>query len=177
MAKALQGNRIPRGANFSDSLPDVIADSSNVLARSNGIIFAECKYSQSNPWVPYVEENYNNKILKAGKDKEEILLFDLSDIHLLSNPKAWIDCEKLSRSVPGYMYANIKQSKGYINICKQDTILIAVIKQMTKLSSLSPELPLVVMAQRYKKFRLAYVALDDLLYFYTQQNDRSYWSF
>lgn len=174
VAKALQGKRIPRGADFSDSLPDVIADSSKTIARTEGMIFAECKYSQKNPWVTYINNIYNGKLLRAGRGDDTIILFELDNIHLLSDPTRYTRAEKLKRKVPKYMYDHIDQSKGYIDICKSDIVLTAVIRKMTGLSKISAELPIVVMAQKYKSFRLAFVALNDLLAFYNLQDDPSY---
>tara|TARA_R110002074_G_scaffold402324_1_gene607115 strand:- start:175354 stop:175923 length:570 start_codon:yes stop_codon:yes gene_type:complete len=174
VAKALTGHRIPRGADFSDRLPDVIAPAANTLARAHGAIFAECKYSQSNPWVSYIEEQYDGKLLKAGEGEDTIVLFELEDIRLLSDPTRWSRATQVDRKVPQYMYDHIEQSKGYIEICKSDIVLTAVLRKMTGLSRMDAELPIVVMAQRYKSFRLAYVNLNDLMSFYISQDDPSY---
>jgi len=174
VAKALLGTRIPRGADFSDRLPDVVAASSKTVARTEGMIFAECKHSQRNPWVTYIESIYDGKLLRAGEGDETILLFELKNIHLLSDPTRYTRAKALDKKVPKYMYDHIEQSKGYIDIVKSDIVLTAVVRQMTGLSSISSELPIVVMAQKHKSFRLAYVALNDLLAFYNLQDDPSY---
>lgn len=174
VANALLGTRIPRGADFSDRLPDVVAASSKTIARTKGVIFAECKHSQRNPWVTYIESIYDGRLLRAGTGDETICLFELKNIHLLSNPRGYLCTKELDKKVPKYMYDHIEQSKSYINIVKSDIVLTAVVCQMTDLSNISSELPIVVMAQKHKSFRLAYVALNDLLAFYNLQNDPSY---
>ena len=174
VAKAVQGHRIPRGADFSDKLPDVIASADKTIARAEGGIFAECKHSKSNPWVTYIDELYDGRLLSAGNGEDTIILLSLTDIHLLSNPKGYITATPVDKKVPGYMYDHITQSRSYIAKCKEDIVLKAVIRQMTGLSKLDAELPIVVMAQKYKSFRLCYVSLIDLLNFYSCQNDPSY---
>lgn len=174
VAKALQGQRIPRGADFSDKLPDVIAPSALSIARTDGAIFAECKHSKSNPWIPYIEEVYTGKLLTAGAEDNKIILFDLQDIHLLSDPTRWNRAISVSRKVPQYMLDHIDQSRGYISKCMSDIVLKAVIFKMTGLSKIHASLPIVVMAQKHKSFRLAYVSLKDLLSFYIAQDDPSY---
>ncbi len=176
VAKALQGFRIPRGANFSRSLPDVVADSSKTIARSNGLIFAECKYSVSQPWVDLIEDRYNGKLIKV-ENNSSLIFFELQDIHLLSDPTRYTRAEMYDKKVPSYLRDNIQQSRNYIDIVKKDLIMSASIYQLTSISVTSPILPIVVLAQKGKSFRVAYTTVEDLLMFYTAQNDQNYWVF
>ena len=59
VAKKLGGYRIPRGGDFSESLPDVISDVCNLFPLANKIpagFLVECKYRQSQPWIDKYKE-------------------------------------------------------------------------------------------------------------------------
>lgn len=176
VAKALLGKRIPRGANFSDSLPDVIASSGETIARSEGLIFGECKHSKNNPWVPYIEKQYDSRLLTAGAGDEKIVLFELNDIHLLSCPVRYRSAELIEKKVPGYMYKHLDQARGYTQVYKEDIVLKASLTQMTGITKFICELPIVIMAKKHSSFRLCYTGVIDLLKFYSLQNDKSYWA-
>lgn len=180
IAKALGGNRIPRGANFSNSLPDIVAPANASLARAEGLIFAESKYSKNNPWVTNMEKKYltDNAVVKFVDEanKKEFLFFELADITKLSNP-AIIRTAKTFyfNRFPNYILEHFEQSKSYIDIVKADAITTASITSMTSISPMyAPILPIVVLAKARKSFRLAYTDCDYLLRFYSQQNDQSY---
>lgn len=54
VAKKFSGYRIPRGGDFSESLPDVIADVSKtfpLLSKGPSAFSIECKYRQNQPWI------------------------------------------------------------------------------------------------------------------------------
>lgn len=175
VAKCLEGKRIPRGANFSDSLPDVVADSSISIPGSEGVIFVECKHSKNQPWIDYIEPVYDGQPILAGtKNIQPIVLFELADIGLISNFVPTDSTPVLDRAVPGYMHSHIDQAKMYIDLYKSDKILEYTIHNSTNLESIACELPLVVMAKKHSSFRLAYVALKDLYNFYFMQNDKRY---
>lgn len=175
VAKCLGGKRIPRGANFSDSLPDVIADSSISIPNSQGVIFVECKHSKNQPWVDYIEPIYDGQPMLAGiTNLQPIVLFELSDISVISDFVPDSRTPILERHIPGYMHKHINQAKMYIDLYKSDKILEYTIHNSTALESIACELPLVVMAKKHSSFRLAYVALKDLYKFYSMQNDKRY---
>ena len=180
IAKALGGHRIPRGANFSNSLPDIVAPASNTLARATGLIFAESKYSKNNFWVYNMKEHYlsDRSVVKFIEDKtnKQYLFFELRDIHKLSDPKIIAQSFVVySSKFPKYIVEHFDQSKDYIDIVKKDPITTASITSMTNISPFySPVLPIVVLTKARKSFRLAYTDCEYLLTFYTQQDDRSY---
>lgn len=174
VAKALQGHRIPRGANFSRSLPDVIADSNLTIARTEGIILAECKYSISNPWVPYFEEIYEGKLLTVLGKKASLVLFELEDIHLLSDRNRYKNSDIVNKTIPGYIQDNLEQAEGYLPLLTKDKITQATIHSLTGVDPTKPALPIVVLAQKQRPFRLAYVSTLSLEIFYNLQNDQSY---
>lgn len=182
IAKALGGHRIPRGANFSNSLPDIVAPANATLARAQGLIFAESKYSQNNPWVDNVKEKYltDHSVVKFIDDstKKHYLFFELRDITKLSNPKIISTATPFYfTKFPKYILEHFDQSKDYIDIVKADPITTASITSMTNISPLySPVLPIVVLTKARKSFRLAYTDCEYLSKFYAQQDDRSYWN-
>lgn len=54
VAKKFGGYRIPRGGDFSESLPDVVADVTKLFPLANKVDAAfvvECKYRQHQPWI------------------------------------------------------------------------------------------------------------------------------
>lgn len=174
VAKALQGHRIPRGANFSRSLPDVIADSSLTIARSKGIILAECKYSISNPWVPLFEDLYEGKLLTVLGKKASLVLFELQDIHLLSDRNRYKNAHIIHKDIPGYIQNNLEQAERYVPLLINDKITQATIHSLTGVDPNQPALPIVVLAQKQRPFRLAYASTLSLEVFYNSQNDQSY---
>lgn len=59
VAKKLGGYRIPRGGDFSESLPDVVADITKTFPLANktdAAFLVECKYRQSQPWIDKYKE-------------------------------------------------------------------------------------------------------------------------
>ena len=175
VAKCLGGKRIPRGANFSDSLPDVVADASINISKSKGVIFAECKHSKNQPWVDYIEPVYNHQLIIAGiHNIQPIVLFELADIHLLSKFAPNSRTTVLDKRIPRYMHRHIEQARMYIDLYKSDKILEYTIHNASAVDNIVCELPLVVMAKKHSSFRLAYIALKDLYNFYSMQNDKHY---
>lgn len=177
VAKALQGHRIPRGANFSDSLPDVVANASHSLARAEGVIYAECKHSQNSPWVRYISDIYDGKLLSITGRGQKFIFFELSDIHLLSDSTRHNRAIPLEKTVPKYLLDNLEQCRGYTpdTLQDMDMIMAASLMQWTGSKEILKALPIVVMAQKHKSFRLAYTSSTDLLKYYQLQNDKSYW--
>ena len=173
-AKALQGHRIPRGANFSRSLPDVIAKSEFTLARSNGLLYAECKYSSKSTWVNKFESVYEGKLLHIYKGSTKFIFFPLEDIHLLSDPRRYRSSVQVKGSIPKYINTYIEQSRNYIKSCREDPITKASLAVIVGRSPEVSILPIVVIGQRYKSFRLVYTTDTDLNIFYSLQNDQSY---
>ena len=170
-AKALQGVRIPRGANFSDSLPDVVANAKGILARAEGIIYAECKYSINNPWVDYISSIYDNKLLRI----DNLIFFSLEDIWLLSDPTRVGKSKKVTKKkIPKYLRDYLEQSKKYIDLVSRDPILKLIIATKSNCTKTHINLPIVCVGKRYNSFKLTYTGIDDILNFYQLQNDQSY---
>lgn len=113
-AKALLGKRIPRGANFSRSLPDVVADAKDSLSIP-GVIFAECKYSAHMPWLNI----YKSKIYKDPykvyriKGKETLLFFEIEHIRCLLDSSTYTNFSKIN--IPAYIYEYLEQAQNYIS--------------------------------------------------------------
>lgn len=114
-AKALLGKRIPRGANFSRSLPDVVADARDSLGIP-GVIFAECKYSAHMPWLNI----YKSKIYKEPykiyrlKGKETLLFFEIEHLGCLLDTSKYTNVST-KLSIPSYIYEYLDQAQRYIN--------------------------------------------------------------
>lgn len=172
VSKALQGYRIPRGANFSRSLPDVVSNASLTIAKTKGLIYAECKYSIDNFWVRLMEPFYDGKLLVLPRKEDHLILFELRDIHLLSNPDGYLNGTKIIRSIPDYINRHLDQSREYIKIVRSDPITQASIQAITGLSPSLPILPIVVLGQKSKAFRLSYTSTTDLYNFHLLQNDK-----
>ncbi len=179
VAKTLQGKRIPRGANFSRSLPDVIADSSLSIPGSKGLIFAECKYSISNPWVGLISDIYKNKLISIPGNKPSdpyLILFELDDIKELSHYPVLKTSDKAFQSykkkIPDYINNNLIQSREYLQSVLLDPVTKASLQAITNLDILLPKLPIVVIAEKSKSFRLAYTSSIDLDIFYRDQSPR-----
>lgn len=186
VAATLKGHRIPRGANFSRSLPDVVADSSLTLARSSGLIYAECKYSSKKTWVQTFESIYDGHLLYLPNNINKYLFFDIKDIHLLADPsrisKALLGPTRIKK-IPRFITSYMDQSRSYVALTGTDPITKATLQAIVNPSfkdgydfSNCPVLPIVVIGQRYKTFRLAYTTHLDLLKFYSAQNDKSFWN-
>lgn len=129
VAEGLNGIRIHRGGDFSESLPDVIAplDSIITTAPYNYAIVVECKYRAKQPWIDLYKETLKKfkgkKFLSINKkmvnpltnmDDEFIILpfsnlkeyFDNISITISSNTK---------KKIPSYLLEYCSQSRTYIN--------------------------------------------------------------
>ena len=160
VAKSLGGHRIPRGANFSRSLPDVVADSSVSLPGTKGLIFAECKYSVNNPWVRLIADIYDNDvIIVPGKHTTDpfLIMFELSDISKLFNYRNK-HVKKYKKQIPDYISSHLQQSCEYLDTVMTDPVTKASLEVITGLNVGLPKLPIVVMAEKGKSFRLAYTS-------------------
>jgi len=181
IATVLKGFRIPRGANFSKSLPDVVADSSLTIARSKGLIFAESKYSINNPWVGKIKSLTEGKPIVRIKSGDttvnDLVFFDLKDISIITSPKTInaLEPKQICKKFPSYIVKHYEQSKDYIEIVKNDPITVASVKALCNIDPLTvPILPIVVLAEKNKSFRTAYTHVDALRAFYSLQNDQSF---
>jgi len=160
VAKSLGGHRIPRGANFSRSLPDVVADSSLSLPNTKGLIFAECKYSVNNPWVRLISDIYDNDVIIVPGIHDSdpfLIMFELSDISKLFNYRNK-HTKKYKKQIPDYITAHLQQSCEYLDSVTADPVTKASLEVITGLNILLPKLPIVVMAEKGKSFRLAYTS-------------------
>jgi len=175
VAAVLGGKRIPRGSNFSKSLPDVLADASLSLARAEGVILAECKYSSKHPWIDQVEEIYDGKLLSIKDKDDEFIFFDLKDMHLLADPKRVSKTIPLDKKLSKYILNYYEQAVSYLDLVNDDKARI-VLEAYAGISfnTTKPLLPIVVMAKKRKEFRLAYTKKSDLFNFYIRQNDQGY---
>lgn len=179
VAKALQGFRIPRGADFSKSLPDVIADASLTIAKSQGCIVAECKYSVRQPWVTKIKKIYDGKPLlmmsgSNGREARYILLCKLEDVRFLGKHNQSLITNIHGIRTPKYIKENIEQARGYVKMIQSDEHARSVLKAASGLSidPYQPILPIVVLGKKNDSFRLAYCDLNDALSF-QHSNDKS----
>lgn len=146
-AEFFGGQRQHRGANFSQSMPDVIAPSEPVFG-VDGCVLAECKYSKNQPWVDFFV-----KELKAGakyplflvKGELDIYLFWLLQDSSILTTKRIKDACLIARSMPGYLEEYYTQSAGY-----------------TKSNN---DLHIVVLGKKGCKHRVAYSAISELTRF------------
>jgi hypothetical protein len=175
VAKFLGGERIPRGANFSDSLPDVVASTKPFFKDTDGLIFVECKHSKNQPWIDYIQSIYKGEIVVAGANTSNpLVLFELEDIHLLLDFTYDSDITILDRLVPAYMQSHLSQVQDYILQFQKDKKLQYTILESANILLSNSELPLVVMAKKHSSFRLTYVALNSLYDFYSLQYAKHY---
>lgn len=144
VAKYFGGKRIPRGADFGQSLPDVIAPSPYP---KGGSILVECKYSQNQPWIDLLmreAKKYDHLetvlIFKAG----QFVFWDLEMSSEILNKEHTIIT--LKRRVPGYIKENYNQCVTYL------------ITHPTFSQNIEPApyLPMVVMGKRQCPVRVAY---------------------
>lgn len=177
VAKILTGQRIPRGANFSRSLPDVVAQAKYSIARADGMIYAECKYSCKNTWVPKFEALWNGKLLQIPSPKFNYIFFPLTEIHLLSDPTRYKNAITVKGRIPKFITSHIEQSRYYVEECRNNPITRVSINAIAGMSPTLPVLPIVVLAKKGKQFRLAYTTDYDLNLFYSSQNDKNKWLF
>lgn len=174
VAKALQGFRIPRGANFSRSLPDVVAESKHTLPGTNGVIVAECKYSYSNPWVNMIDKIYNDKpIIIRSKDLiREIICVELKDLYKLSSVTATTKSPVYTKEIPKYIRENLQQCRDYIPLVLNNPLNKVTIEAITNFTFGNAILPIVCIAEKGKRFRLCYTGLLDLEVFHQYKNDK-----
>lgn len=131
VATELNGIRIHRGGNFSESLPDVIAPTEQIFGIEGytHAIVAECKYRQKQPWIkeykkitkqrdPQYQVNYIEvpvtNIVTGMPDS--IVLVSLEEF------KDYFKYYKLinpiilkAKKIPGYLHEYCAQSRSYIN--------------------------------------------------------------
>lgn len=173
-AKSLSGVRIGRGADFSKSLPDVIACSEHSLLRTRGTILAECKYSARSPWVTYIKSIYEGKIIQIPI-KDDILLFSiLEDVRKFIDPEQ-LKTQIVSKKVPTYLKDNLEQARGYRLNLSTNKIHRVVMEDLLSIDQeqLFPMLPMVILGKKRDSTRVCYLSLCDLTEFYSQQS-RSY---
>jgi len=156
-AKALLGKRIPRGANFSRSLPDVVADATDSLG-SPGIIFAECKYSAHMPWLSI----YNSKIYKEPykiyrlKGKETLLFFEIEHIACLLDYSTYANAST-KLNIPSYIYEHLDQAQHYISKTLSSPLDCITIKSLSDIDIQNKKvLPIVCLRTKQDSTILCY---------------------
>lgn len=107
VAKALRGYRIPRGANFSESLPDVV---SNYLTTHT--ILAECKHFKYRAIYDSLKEELEYNSFLYSKENGYVF-FNIKDIDILLS-FAQDNCFILENKIPKYIVDFFKQATEYI---------------------------------------------------------------
>lgn len=115
-AEYLEGTRILRGANFSASLPDVVADGS-VIGLTNTSILVECKHSKNQPFVDLLKDTLTGFGLVKDEELGELLFWKFEETKELFNPSKLKDnvakAEYFLKEVPQYIRDNYHQACGY----------------------------------------------------------------
>lgn len=178
VAKKLSGVRIGRGADFSKSLPDVVAPAGISLPRTNGYIIAECKYSYKNSWVNLIEDNYKDRVIKVCSDKDIYLFCPLDDIRKFIDPDLLVT-QKLDRKIPDYIKRNFAQCAEYMSNIHTDIVLRANLYQKLNVLAgkttdnflqIKPMLPIVVLGKTRTVTRVCYTTLTALTAYYYNQS-------
>lgn len=131
VAAVLDGVRIHRGGDFSESLPDVIAPTESIFGlpgRTHAIV-AECKYRAKHPWitkfkklvrstkqdnlVDYIEIPTVNS-LTGIKDTMIIVSLDQFKDYFLKH-RSLATPIRLTSDIPNYLHDYCSQSRSYIN--------------------------------------------------------------
>ena len=177
VAKELKGFRIPRGRDFSQSLPDVIADASYTFncPSTKGLI-AECKYRSKQPLIDLYKKQidkatpskYYTVILK-DKDNKEIYLTPLEDLkHIKSLYMHFITVKKV---IPKYLTDAFKQSFDYatdLNARKRIRLQYCISSGLDPIDCtwFTTFIPVVVLGARREKIRIvAHDGLGEVLSF------------
>jgi len=181
VAKKFGGYRIPRGGDFSESLPDVVADVTKLFPLANKVDAAfvvECKYRQNQPWINKYKKIKSEEfpaahycvikfpVTNAAGITDNICMMPVDyvfDFFSLSNSG---NCRTVSNVLPDYIIDYCTQSYNYAldmeyrmrvhlyywKLCKDE------IKK--KFNSF---IPLVVIGQKNDKVRLAIFYESELL--------------
>lgn len=170
VAQLLRGKRIPRGADYSASLPDVIAKSEVIPSNKDGLIFAECKYSQNAPIVGKILSDLKDKryvILKDQSNGELFIFTSLKNIHRLGDPtKIDIKPTEEVKKLPRYIYKHLEQCIGYTNFKTNKKFNPLMINLILGIDSYKNILPIVCMAEANKKDSICYTNLSCLFTFH-----------
>lgn len=116
VAKALEVDRFKRGADFSRSLPDVVAPAENLFKEITGTIIVECKYRHQigiiDTYLELVEELESPVfIMESRKSGKEYLIFDILDIPQFSEIKS---VPTIVKFIPNYILDALSQSEDYL---------------------------------------------------------------
>ncbi len=172
-AKALLGKRIPRGANFSRSLPDVVADSIHTL-KLPGTIFAECKYSANMPWLnKYKTKIYNEnfKVFPVA-NSDRLLFFDIENISSLLILHTYAD--DIVISIPDYILDYLQQSQKYVSKTLSSPLDCITIKSLSDIDiQHKPVLPIVCLRTKKDSTILAYTYQSFLSNYLNSTNDKN----
>lgn len=172
-AKALLGKRIPRGANFSRSLPDVVADSINTLSLP-GTIFAECKYSANMPWLnKYYKVIYKEqyKVFPIAS-VNRLLFFDLQNIKSLLSLETYAD--DISINIPDYILEYLEQSEKYITKTLNSPLDCITIKSLSDIDiQHKPVLPIVCLRTKKDSTILSYTSQSFLSKYLQGSDDKN----
>jgi hypothetical protein len=134
VAKILGGVRIHRGADFSQSLPDVVADVAinNIKYR----LIVECKYRNSVSWPRYVfslmrEIGSNSAYYPAPNYEGGLIVFNMKNIYEEMEKatetgevrQVFIPKGKIPRVVPQFLLEAVDQAASYRGARQVDDIL------------------------------------------------------
>lgn len=184
VAKELQGYRIHRGGDFSESAPDVLATMKPGLSTfgldiskevsDKILIVVECKYRQSQPWI-----NYYNSIIEEQKLSYYPIL-SLKYTHPITNAATNLlfgeykdffcnlvkrEPIKVDREIPGYIDDYYRQvcEQVYTEELRMKFIFKYILMAKADLDLRSKyNIPVVVMAKANAKIKLAMLAEHDL---------------
>jgi hypothetical protein len=82
-------------------------------------------------------------------------MFELTDIAKIFNYRNK-HVQKYNKQIPSYITEDLQQSSEYLDSVMQDPVTKASLEVITGLNIKLPKLPIVVMAEKGKSFRLFY---------------------
>jgi hypothetical protein len=181
VAKKFGGYRIPRGGDFSESLPDVVADVTKLFPLANKVDAAfvvECKYRQHQPWInkykTIKKEEFSNRdycvlkfpVTNAGNMEDNICMMPIDyifDFFSLSNSG---NHRIVANVLPDYILDYCSQSYNYaLDIEYRMRVHLyywKLCKDQTK-KKFNSFIPLVAIGQKNDKVRLAIFYESELL--------------
>lgn len=181
VAKKFGGYRIPRGGDFSESLPDVVADVTKLFPLANKVDAAfvvECKYRQHQPWIGKYKnikkEEFASRdycvlkfpvINRAGMN-DYICMMPVDYIFDFFSIDGMARCRIVQNALPDYIMDFCAQSYDYaLDIEYRMRVHLyywKLCKDQSK-KKFNSFVPLVVIGQKNDKVRLAIFYESELL--------------
>jgi len=167
VAKALGGTRIPRGANFSKSLPDVISEVS--FLDKDIILLAECKHFASKPIFNVVSSLLDDKhdtVTIITPDKSNLIFFYIDNIKEIYKKDFYQKKNKtLDKKAPGYVVNYFQQAVGYIDLIFSDVFVKAYIASLfNKTIDRDLTIPIVCLGQKKTSKIICYTEKENIDY-------------